>query len=286
MKPLRSILYVPASNQRALQKATTLQADGFIFDLEDAVCPFNKNKARQTLVNALDKNCYIDKFIAIRVNGFKTNHCMDDLQAVCKHKIDAIVFPKIESCDEIKKANHLMEYYRFCQSVVLWAMIETPKGILACQSIASCDTRLDTLVLGTSDLSKELTIEQSPDRLGLLHALSHCVMCAKTYKLNILDGVSLNLEDKLGFINACKQGKQLGFDGKTLINPRQITDCNKAFSPSKKEVLDANNIIDLWQTMKKEKQGVAVYQGRLIEYLHVEQAYHTLNRANQLENIN
>lgn len=276
MKPMRSALYVPADNERALKKASQLNSDVIIFDLEDAVSTENKAIARKRLVNSLSENEYGKKVCVVRVNGIDSLKCLSDLNAIKNQPISAILFPKISTVDDIKKASSLLTEHQIDDKIALWAMMETALGILNCQAIIESCPRLNTLVMGTNDLAKELAINEGCDRFGLLHSLSHVVLCAKAFGLKALDGVHVKIKDAQGLASSCHQGKSLGFNGKTLIHPSQIPLCNQCFSPHEKEVKKAREIIELWQAMKHAKQGVATYQGELIEQLHVEKAQEVL----------
>lgn len=277
MKSLRSVLYMPASNTRALKKIHQLDADAYILDLEDAVSPENKADARACLLDNLQSENYGERRIIARVNGLQTRECALDVAALATQNIEALLFPKIECQQDVLDAIDLMEKHHYSSQIELWVMIETPLAIIDIASIVQAHPRLTTLVMGTSDLAKDMGVPHTSDRLGLLHALSQPLLYAKAYRKYILDGVHLDLSDDQGFVTSCEQGRVLGFDGKTLIHPKQIASCNHAFSPSDAELQEARAIVALWEQMQADKSGVAVLNGKLIEKLHVDQAYGLLD---------
>jgi len=272
IRPRRSVLYMPGSNARALDKAKTLPADGLILDLEDAVAPDAKAVAREQVCAAVKAGGYGGRELIIRGNGLDTPWGVDDIAAAAKAGPDAVLLPKIESAEQIQRAAHLLEQYGAPASTKLWAMMETPKGILHAESIAASHPRLACLVMGTSDLVKDLNARHTPLRLPVAASLSLCLLAARAYGLAILDGVHLDLDDEVGFKAACEQGLDYGFDGKTLIHPKQVEPCNAVFAPSAAEVARAEKIIAAFEAATKEGKGVVLVDGKLIENLHVEQA--------------
>lgn len=271
MRPRRSVLYIPASNARALDKARVLPADALILDLEDAVAPQAKAEARQTLAAALRTGGYGHRELIVRVNALETPWGGDDLACVAGLPADAVLFPKVSTRRQLDAAVAALEAAGTPADLPVWAMAETALGIVNIADIAA-HPRLRVLVLGTSDLAKELRVPQRPGRPGLLPALSQCVLAARAHGLDVLDGVYLALTDDAGLAAACAQGRALGFDGKTLIHPRQIDAANAAFSPTPGELAEAREIIAAWQRAQAEGRGVLVVNGRLVEALHVEEA--------------
>src|SRR5512142_2330967 len=244
IRPRRSVLYMPGSNARALEKARTLPADGLILDLEDAVAPGAKAEARRLVVDALAKGGYGFRETVVRVNGAATPWAAEDLDAAARSGADAVLLPKVESAAEVRAAERALDAAGAPAALRLWCMIETPRGVLALPEIASSTPRLACLVAGTSDLVKDLRARHTPARAEVLASLSLLVLAARANALAALDGVHLDLADDAGFEASCRQGRDLGFDGKTLIHPRTIEAANRIFSPDEGEVARARRIID------------------------------------------
>lgn len=271
-RPRRSVLYMPGSNTRALEKARTLSADSLILDLEDSVAADQKAQARDNIVAALDQGGYGYRELVVRINPLSSPWGYDDLAAVSKSKADAVLIPKVESADMIRQVEAVMIANSAKPDLTIWAMMETPLGMLRVEDVAGSSTRLECLVMGTSDLAKDLHASHTRDRMPMMTSLGICLLAARAFKLAILDGVHLDLRDDEGFGYACTQGVALGFDGKTLIHPRTIDMANEAFAPSAEEVEWSRKIIVAHAEAMKEGKGVAVYEGKLIENLHVENA--------------
>ncbi len=271
---LRSVLYMPSSNAKALEKAKTLPADGIIFDLEDAVAPDAKPAARESAAAAVASGEYGRRTLTIRVNGIGTQWHEDDLAAAAKAGPHAIVVPKVDSVAQVRELVGKIEKAGAPDHTTLWAMIETPAAILRVGDIASADPRLSTLVMGTNDLVKELYAEHVPGRQPVLPSLHIALLAARAAGISILDGVYNDIRNPEGFAAECEQGRQLGFDGKTLIHPGQVEAANTAFAPSEKAVEDARGLIAAWED--GQGAGVVTYNGRLVENLHVESARRTL----------
>ncbi|MDX1711093.1 MAG: CoA ester lyase [Rhodovibrionaceae bacterium] len=271
-RPRRSVLYMPGSNTRALEKGRTLPADALILDLEDAVAPDAKLEARQNIVEAVGAGGYGKREIIVRTNGLDTAWGHEDLEAAAGTKADAILLPKVESASMVQKAAEIMEKAGAHQDMALMCMMETPKGMLRAEEIAAAHDRLSCLVMGTSDLAKDLHAEHTPQRLPFITSLGLCLLAARAHGLAIVDGVHLDLEDDEGFEAQCIQGRELGFDGKTLIHPKTIAKANEVFAPSEKEVERSRRIIEAHAEAQKKGQGVVVLDGKLIENLHVENA--------------
>jgi len=285
VRPRRSILYMPGSNARALEKAKSLPADGLILDLEDAVAPDAKAAARERVCAALAAGGYAPRETVIRVNGLATPWGHADLCAAARAGADAVLLPKVESASTVHQALRVLDDAGAPPELALWCMIETPRGALHAEDIASASPRLGALVMGTSDLAAELHAAHTPMRLPVLTALGLCLLAARAFGLAILDGVHLDLDDAEGFAAACRQGVELGFDGKTLIHPRQIDPANAAFAPSPDEVARARRIIAAHEAATREGQGVTVLDGRLIEHLHVVEAKRTVLLAELIERM-
>jgi len=278
VRPRRSALYVPGSNTRALEMARTLDADVLIFDLEDGVAPDRKVEAREQVLAALKAGGYRAETV-IRINHPGTKLGAADLKAVATSGCDAVLLPKVETAQEVRDAALRLAAAGAPAAMQIWCMIETPLGVLRVQDIAFSSPHLTCLVMGTSDLAKDLRARHTPDRLPVLTSLSLCVLAARAAGLTILDGVHLDLEDEAGFLAACRQGAELGFDGKTLIHPKTIDGANAAFGPTPEEVALARRIIDAHAEALKKGQGVTVVDGKLVEQLHVESAKRTVALA-------
>jgi citrate lyase subunit beta / citryl-CoA lyase len=275
IRPRRSALYVPGSNQRALEKARDLDADVLIFDFEDGVAPDCKEEARKQVAAALKAGGYKAERV-IRINHPSTKLGAADLKAVAASGCDAVLLPKVETAQEVRDAALRLASAGAPPGMDIWCMIETPLGVLRAQEIVFSGPHLKCLVMGTSDLAKDLRARHTPDRLPVLTSLSLCILAARAAGLPILDGVHLDLEDEKGFLASCRQGAELGCDGKTLIHPKTIAAANAAFGPSKDEVALARRIIDAHAAALKKGQGVAVVDGKLVEQLHVESAKRTV----------
>jgi citrate lyase subunit beta/citryl-CoA lyase len=268
-RPRRSILYMPGSNPRALEKARSLPADGLIFDLEDAVAPDAKEEARRLVIAALGSGGYGQREIFVRINGLGTPWGYDDAKAVAQAGAEGILIPKTESADMVRQVDTVLTEAGAPPSLAVWAMMETPRGILAAEEIAGASRRLVGMVMGTSDLAKDLHCAHTRDRLPMHYALGRCVTVARAFGLAIVDGVHLDLDDADGFACACRQGREMGFDGKTLIHPKTIAAANAAFAPSEAELLWSQRVIAAHEEAIAAGKGVVVVDGRLVENLHV-----------------
>ena len=273
-RPRRSVLYMPSSNERALEKARTIACDGLILDLEDAVAPDAKPAAREAACAAAASGEYGQREVTIRVNGADTEWHADDMAAACAAGPDAIVVPKVDSADAVLELVETMARHDAPEHTKLWAMVETPYAMLHAEDIAAASDRLTVLVMGTNDLVKELYAEHVPGRQPILTGLSLALLAARASGKVILDGVYNDVKNADGFLAECQQGREMGFDGKTLIHPGQVEGANAAFAPSEKAVEDARGILQAWE--EGAGSGVVTYHGRMIENLHVESAQRTL----------
>ena len=271
-RPRRSTLYMPGSNTRALEKARSLAADSLILDLEDSVAADQKSAARENIGQAIEAGGYGYREIAVRINPLSSPWGYDDLAMVSRSKADAVLLPKVESADMVRQAESVMVQQGARSDMGIWAMMETPLGMLRAEEIAGSSPRLVCLVMGTSDLAKDLHASHTRDRMPMMTSLGLCLLAARAFGLAILDGVHLDLRDDEGFAYSCKQGLAMGFDGKTLIHPRTIDVANEVFAPSADEVDWSKKIITAHAEAMKQGKGVAVYEGKLIENLHVENA--------------
>jgi len=279
LRPRRSVLYMPGANERALDKAKGLAADALILDLEDAVAPDAKAEARDRVCAAAASGEYGRREIAIRANGLDTEWHADDVAAIAAAGPDAVVVPKIGSVDDVRAIESALERHGAPDRTMIWAMVETPVAMLHAEEIASCSERLAVLVMGTNDLAKELRASHVPGRQPLLTGLGLCLLAARAAGKVILDGVYNDIKDPDGFLAECRQGKEMGFDGKTLIHPSQLDPCNEVFAPSAEEVESAREVIAAFEAAQAEGRGVVTVNGRMIENLHVDQARRTLAQA-------
>ena len=272
IRPRRSVLYMPGANQRALEKAKTIPADALILDLEDAVAPDAKPSAREQVCAAVRSGEYGSRELTIRVNALGTPWHDDDLRAVAAAGPDAVVVPKVGSAADVHAIEQALRAGGAPETTMIWAMIETPAAMFAAQSIAAASPRLTVLVMGTNDLAKELHAEHVPGRAPLLAGLGLALLAARAEGKVILDGVYNDVKDLPGFEAECAQGRQFGFDGKTLIHPGQVEPCNRLFSPTPEQIAESQAILAAWDAAAAEGRGVATVNGRMIENLHVETA--------------
>ena len=280
MRPRRSVLYMPGSNARALEKAKTLSADALILDLEDAVAPDAKELARKQVCEAVKAGGFGSREVAIRVNGFATPYGAEDFQAALEASPDAILLPKIETPADLEYARK--QAPARCK-IALWAMIETPLAILNLKEIGRAATAaelpLTCFVLGTNDLIKMTRIQAQADRLPLLAWLSMTVAAGRAFGITVVDGVFNALSDETGFVAECVQGRALGMDGKTLIHPNQVAACNEVFSPSVEEIAAARKIVEAFERPENQGKGAISLNGRMVERLHADIGRETLAMA-------
>ncbi len=287
LRPRRSLLYMPGSNARALEKAKTLAADGVILDLEDSVAPDAKEAARQQVVDAVKAGGFGAREVFIRVNGVDTPWHADDLAAAAHAAPDAILVPKISDPKMLEMIGRRLLDMGTDHKTRVWAMIETPLAVFNILSIAAeakdSESRLSGFVMGTNDLAKDTRARLVPGRAPMLAWLSTCVAAARIYGIDILDGVYNDIGNADGFVAECKQGVELGFDGKTLIHPNQIAPCNTVFSPSPEEVALARKMIAAFDLPENKSKGVVSIDGRMVERLHADMARRTVAIAEAIE---
>ena len=271
-RPRRSVLYMPGSNARALEKAKTLSADTLILDLEDAVAPDVKAEARAQVADVVSKGGYGKREIVIRVNGLATEWGEADIAAAVAAGPDAILVPKVETPEEVDRASALLDKAGADADMQLWAMMETPLAMLQAQSIAArtSKTRMSAWVMGTNDIAKELRCAHTPERQPMITSIGLSLLAARAYGLTILDGVYNDIKDEAGFAAMCAQGRDLGFDGKTLIHPSQLAPCNRIFSPEPDEVVFSRLVIEAFKLPENAGKGVLKVEGRMVELLHAE----------------
>jgi len=284
MRPRRSVLYMPAANERALDKAKSIPADALIFDLEDAVSPDAKPDARRNAVAAARSGEYGNKEITIRCNGLETQWGADDLTAAAMAGVSAVVIPKIISVREVEAVSSALATAGAPGSMKIWAMIETPTAIFDVRAIAA-HPRVQTLVMGTNDLAKELRATQVRGRAPLMHHLATALLAAREAGKIILDGVFNDIKDSDAFRDECLQGAQMGFDGKTLIHPSQVEIANDVWAPTADEVDYAQRVIAAFEEATAEGRGVITVDGRMIENLHVDNARRVLAVQQAIESL-
>jgi citrate lyase subunit beta/citryl-CoA lyase len=287
IRPRRSVLYMPGSNARALEKAKTLPVDGVILDLEDAVAPDAKDAARDQVVAAVKAGGFGRREVFIRVNGIDTPWFADDIKAAIAAAPDAILIPKVSTPDQPERIGERLLSMHANQHTRIWAMIETPAAIFNVRAIAATakdsETRLSGFVLGTNDLAKETRARLVPGRAPMVAWLTACVLAAREYGIDILDGVYNDIANAEGFAQECAQARDFGFDGKTLIHPNQIEPCNAAFSPTADEIAQARAMIAAFDLPENKGKGVVQIDGRMVERMHAEMARRTVAIAEAIE---
>jgi citrate lyase subunit beta/citryl-CoA lyase len=280
IRPRRSVLYMPGSNARAIEKARSLPADAVILDLEDSVAPDGKAAARTQVTEAVLAGGFGSREVIVRINGLDTEWWIEDLNAVAKAKPDAVLVPKVSSAGHLEDVAERLVDISADQKIRVWAMMETPLAMLNARDIAAAakdtETRLAAFVMGTNDLAKDTRAKITPGRAPMLPWLMNCVAAARAFGVDILDGVYNDLGNADGFVEECAQARDMGFDGKTLIHPNQIGPCNTAFSPGDGEVAQAKKIIAAFDLPENQNKGVVQLDGRMVERLHAEMARRTV----------
>lgn len=285
VRPRRSVLYMPGSNQRALEKARSLAADVLVLDLEDAVGPDKKSLAREQVVAAVIAGGYGNREVIVRANSLESEWGVADVMAIARSGADGVCLPKVESAAEVAAVIDLLDKAGAPAAMQVWVMIETPVGVQNIHQITASDPRMTVILMGTTDLAKELRVPHTPSRAGLQYSLGRCVLAARASDKEIFDGVYLDLEDAAGFAQSCQQGRELGFDGKTLIHPKQLAVANDVFGPSAAELVRARDIIAAWQHAAAEGKGVVVVDGKLVEGMHVDEARRQLAIADAINQL-
>ncbi len=279
-RPRRSVLYMPGSNARALEKAKTINADALILDLEDAVAPDAKVLAREQVVAAVKAGGFGRREIVIRVNGSLTPWGKDDLAAAAAAGPDAILIPKVSTPGDIMLAARALREAAAPEHTRIWAMMETPAAILNADSIvrAAIDpaSLLAALVMGTNDIAKETRARLTPGRPSMLTYLSICVAAARAHGVDIIDGVYNDFSNEAGLRAECEQGRDLGMDGKTLIHPKQVDACNEVFAPAPEEVAFARKVIEIFDAPENAAKGALQIDGKMVERLHAEMGRRTV----------
>jgi citrate lyase subunit beta / citryl-CoA lyase len=286
LRPRRSVLYMPGSNARALEKAKSLAADGVILDLEDSVAPDAKETARQQVADAVKAGGFGTREVFIRTNGVDTAWFAEDLTVAAHAAPDGIVVPKISSPEQLEQIGQRLLDTSTDRKTRIWAMIESPLAVFNVLSIAACakdsEARLAGFVMGTNDIAKDTRARQVPGRWPMIGWLMNCIAAARIYGIDVLDGVYNNIGDADGFVKECEQGRDMGFDGKTLIHPNQIEPCNKVFSPSPEEVAWARTMIGAFDLPENKTKGVVSIDGKMVERLHADMARRTVAIADAI----
>ncbi len=287
VRPRRSVLYMPGSNARAIEKARTLPADAVILDLEDSVAPEAKANARQQVLDAVSAGGFAPREVVVRINALDTPWWLEDLNAAARAKPDAVLVPKVSTPRHLTDIAERMVDISAEHRMRVWVMIETPLAVLNAGLIAAeavdVETQLAAFVMGTNDLAKETRAQITPGRANMLPWLMGCVAAARAYGLLIFDGVFNDLSDRDGFARECAQGRDMGFDGKTLIHPNQIEPCNAAFSPTADEIMQARKLVEVFDRPENRAKGVVEVDGRMVERLHAQMARRTLDIVQAIE---
>ena len=287
IRPRRSVLYMPGSNARAIEKARSLPADTVILDLEDSVAPDAKPAARKQVLDAVIAGGFGAREVIVRINGLDTQWWLEDLDAIAKSKPDGVLVPKVSTPRHLEDVAERLVDISADRKIRVWAMMETPLAMLNVAAIAAAatdvETRLAGFVMGTNDLAKDTRAKIMPGRAAMLPWLMNCVAAARAFGIDILDGVYNDLGNAEGFAQECAQARDMGFDGKTLIHPNQIEPCNAAFSPGADEVEQAKKIIAAFDLPESKGKGVIQLDGRMVERLHADMARRTVAIAEAIE---
>jgi citrate lyase subunit beta/citryl-CoA lyase len=286
IRPRRSLLFMPGSNARALEKARNLPADGIILDLEDSVAPDAKAMAREQIAQAIAAGGFGRREVLIRVNSLDTPWWIEDITMAGKARPDGILVPKISSVEDINTIAHCLRDIDAAPSIRVWTMIETARAVLHAEELAAAsrnsETRLAGFVFGPNDISRETRIRMQPGRATMLPMITHCILAAHAYGLEILDGPYSDFSNVEGFAQECAQARDLGFDGKTLIHPGQIEACNAIFTPPAEEVAYARRVIEAFEQPENASRGAIRLDGQMVERLHAEMAQRTIAIADAI----
>ncbi len=286
IRPRRSLLFMPGSNARALEKARNLAADCLILDLEDSVAPDAKAKAREQIAAAIAAKGFGRREIWVRTNSLDTPWWKDDVAMAAKAKPDGILVPKISTVDDLAAIGALLAELGADPSIKVWAMIETARAVLDADKLAACardpKTRLAGFVFGPNDIARETRIRMLPGRAAMIPMITHCILAAHAHGLEMLDGPYSDFSNKEGFAEECAQGRDLGFDGKTLIHPSQIEACNTVFTPPAQEVAEARRIVEAFDLPENAARGAIQLDGRMVERLHADMAKRTIAIADAI----
>jgi citrate lyase subunit beta/citryl-CoA lyase len=284
-RPRRSAMYTPGANVRALEKGREVPADILILDLEDGVSPESKRSARENILRVLDEGGYGAREIGVRINGVNSEWYEEDVEAIAGSSANMIVFPKVEMAENIENLVNLMEKKNAPFEMGIWCMIETARGVLNANMIAAAHEKVEALLIGSADLTKDLRAQHLKNRMPLITSIQLCILAARANGLTILDSPFFDLTDDEGFLDSCRQGREMGFDGKTLLHPKTIDGANKIFGPSDQEIAWAGKIKAAHDAAVAEGKGVTLVDGQLIEALHVEEAQRLVRMAKLIKQM-
>jgi citrate lyase subunit beta/citryl-CoA lyase len=278
-------MYTPGANVRALEKGREVPADILILDLEDGVSPESKRSARENILRVLDEGGYGAREIGVRINGVNSEWYEEDVEAIAGSSANMIVFPKVEMAENIENLVNLMAKKNAPSEMGIWCMIETARGVLNANMIAAAHERVEALLIGSADLTKDLRAQHLKNRMPLITSIQLCILAARANGLTILDSPFFDLTDDEGFLDSCRQGREMGFDGKTLLHPKTIDGANKIFGPSDQEIAWAGKIKAAHDAAVAEGKGVTLVDGQLIEALHVEEAQRLVRMAKLIKQM-
>ena len=283
IRPRRSMLYMPGSNARAIEKGRSLPVDAIIFDIEDAVAVDAKALARDQIRAAIAAGGYDGKELLVRINGLGSEWFDADIAAIARSGADGVLLPKVESPETVQQVERHLAAADAPADLSIWCMMETPMGILRSADIAMASPRLSGMIMGTNDLALDLRCRQTPDGAAFLTSFGLCILAARANGLAIIDAVYNDLSDDAGFEESCRRGRVLGFDGKSLIHPKTVDAANRLYGPSADEVSWASKIIDAFEAARAEGKGVITVDGKMIEDLHVREARRLLAMSDKLQ---
>ncbi len=284
-RPRRSAMYTPGDNKRALEKGGEVPADILILDLEDGVSPDSKKTARDNISRVLEGRGYGHREVGVRINGIDSKWYEKDVAAVSTSSANMVVIPKVETAESVESLANLMENQGASSDMGIWCMIETARGVLNVNFIAAAHPRVDALLIGSADLTKDLRAKHVEGRMPLITSIQLCILAARAHGITILDSPFFDLSDDEGFLASCRQGRDMGFDGKTLLHPKTIAGANKIFGPSEEEISWARKIKAAHEAALSEGKGVTLVDGQLVEALHVEEAQRLVRMAKTIKEI-
>jgi citrate lyase subunit beta/citryl-CoA lyase len=284
-RPRRSAMYTPGANKRALEKGREVPTDILIMDLEDGVAPDAKASARVNILQVLGEGGYGSREIGVRINAMGSEWHEEDVAAVATSGANMIVVPKVDTAETVIKIAMHLEQSEAPEDMQIWCMIETARGVINVNTIAAAHSRVGALLIGSADLTKDLKAQHVPDRLPLMTSIQLCILAARANYLTILDSPFFDLSDDEGFLGSCRQGRAMGFDGKTLLHPKTVPGANAIFGPSREEIDWAHKITKAHQTALAEGRGVTLVDGQLVEGLHVEEAQRLVRMAETIKEL-
>ncbi len=284
-RPRRSAMYTPGANVRALEKGKEVPADILILDLEDGVAPDAKDRARSNILQALEAGGYGLREVGVRINGVGTEEHEQDIKAIATSGADMIVVPKVDSPKTVAGVAELMASAGAPEDMQIWCMVETAQGVLNANEIAAAHSRVGALLIGSADLTKDLRAQHTSDRQPLQTSIQLCILAARANNLTILDSPFFDLSDDEGFLESCRQGRAMGFDGKTLLHPKTVAGANSVYGPSTEEIDWAHKITAAHEAALAEGKGVTLVDGQLVEGLHVEEAQRLVRLAETIEEM-